>query len=41
MVLPSTLGHPKGLFPVGLPVKIFKVLLLSSIVATSPGLHNF
>ena len=28
------LGLPKGLFPVGLPVKILKALLLSSILAT-------
>ena len=31
IVLPST--PPKGLFPVGLPVQIFKALLPSSIVA--------
>ena len=34
------LGLPKGLFPVGLPVKILKVLLLSSILATCPAHHN-
>ena len=34
IVLPSTLGLPKGLFPVGLPVKILKALLPSSILAT-------
>ena len=28
------LSLPKGLFPVGLPVKIFKALLPSSILAT-------
>ena len=31
------LGLPKGLFPVGLPVKILKALLLSSILATCPA----
>ena len=30
------LGLPNGLFPVGLPDNIFKVLLLSSILATCP-----
>ena len=30
------LGLPKGLFPVGLPVKISKALLSSSILATCP-----
>ena len=30
------LGLPKGLFPVGLPVKILKALLPSSILATFP-----
>ena len=30
------LGLPKGLFPVGLPVKILKTLLPSSILATCP-----
>ena len=34
------LGLPKGLFPVGLPVKILKALLLSSILATCPA-HYF
>ena len=32
------LGLPKGLFPVGLPVKILKALLTSSILAT--GRHQ-
>ena len=31
IVLPSTLGLPKVLFPVGLTVKILKALLPSSI----------
>ena len=31
------LGLPKGLFPIGFPVKIFKPLLPSSILATCPG----
>ena len=31
------LGLPKGLFPEGLPVKILKVLLPSSILATYPA----
>ena len=31
------LGLPKGLFPVGLPVKILKALLPSSILATCPA----
>ena len=30
------LGLPKGIFPEGLPVKILKALLLSSILATCP-----
>ena len=30
------LGLPKGVFPVGLPVNIFKALLPSSILATCP-----
>ena len=30
------LGLPKGLFPVGLPVKILKALLPSSILAICP-----
>ena len=34
------LGIPKGLFPVGLPVKILKVLLLFSILATRPAHLN-
>ena len=37
IVLPST---PKGLFPVGLPVKILKALLPSSILATCPAHLN-
>ena len=31
------LGLPKGLFPVGLPVKILKALLPSSFPATCPA----
>ena len=31
---------PKGLFPVGLPVKILKALPLSSILATCPAHLN-
>ena len=34
------LGLPKGLFPVGLPVKILKTLLPSSIMATCPAHLN-
>ena len=34
------LGLPKGLFPVGLPVKNLKALLLSSILATLPAHVN-
>ena len=34
------LGVPKGLFPVGLPVKILKALPLSSILATCPAHRN-
>ena len=34
------LGLPKGLFPVGLPVKILKALLPSSIRATRPAHLN-
>ena len=34
------LGYPKGLFPVGLPFKILKALLLSSILATCPSHLN-
>ena len=34
------LGLPKGLFPVGLPVKIFKALLPSSILVTCPAHLN-
>ena len=33
------LSLPKGLIPVGLPVKILKALLPSSILATWPALH--
>ena len=36
IVLPSTLRPPKGLFPVGLSVKLLKALLPSSILATCP-----
>ena len=35
------LGLPKGLFPVGLLVKILKALLPSSILATRPAQLNF
>ena len=34
------LGLPNGLFPVGLPVKILKALLPSSILATCPAHLN-
>ena len=34
------LGVPKGLFPVGLPVKILKALLPSHILATCPAHLN-
>ena len=34
------LGLPKGLFPVGLHVKIFKALLPSPIMATCPAHLN-
>jgi hypothetical protein len=34
------LGLPKDLFPVGLPVKILKAILPSSILATCPAYHN-
>ena len=34
------LGLPKGLFPVGLPVKILKALLPFSILATCPAYLN-
>ena len=40
IVLPSILGLPKGLFPVGLPVTILKELLLSSILAACPAHLN-
>jgi hypothetical protein len=33
IALPSTLGLPKNLIPVGLRIKIFKTLLSSSILA--------
>ena len=36
IVLPSTHRPPQWSFPVGLPVKILKALLLSSILATCP-----
>ena len=35
------LGLPKGLFPIGLPVKILKALLPSSILTTCPAHLNF
>ena len=31
---------PRSLFPVGLPVKIFKALLPPTILTTCPGHHN-
>ena len=34
IVLPSTPRPPKGLFPIGLPFKLLKALLPSSIMAT-------
>ena len=34
IILHLRLGFPKGLFPVGIPVKILKTLLPSSILAT-------
>ena len=37
----SVLGLPKGLFPVGLPVKILKAFLPSSILVTCPSHLNF
>ena len=40
IVLPSTPRLPKGLIPVGLPVKILKALLPSSILATCPAHLN-
>ena len=40
IVRPSTPRPPKGLFPVGLPVKSFKALLPSSILATCPAHLN-
>jgi len=40
IVLPSSLGPPKCLFPVGLPVKILKAILPSSILATCPAHLN-
>ena len=40
IVLPSTPRPPKGLFPVGLSVKILKALLPSSILATCPAHLN-
>ena len=41
MVLPSTLGLPKGLLPVGVPVKILKPLLPSSILANDLPMSIF
>ena len=35
------LGLPKGFFPVGLPVKILKAFLPSSLLATCPAHLNF
>ena len=42
LILYSHLCHdvPEGLFPVGLPVKILKALLRSSILATCPSYLN-
>ena len=42
LILSSNLriGLPKGLFPVGLTVKILKALLPSSILATGPAHLN-
>ena len=40
IALPSTPRPPKGLFPVGLPVKSLKALLPSSILATCPAHLN-
>ena len=40
IVLPPTLGLPKGLFPVDLPVKVLKAPLPSSILATCPTHHH-
>ena len=34
------IGLPKGFFPIGLPVKILKALLLSSNLATRPARFN-
>ena len=34
------IGSPKGLFPLGLPVKILRALLPSSILATCPAHLN-
>ena len=39
-ILPSNIGLPKGLFPVGLPVKILKALLPTSILAICPAHVN-
>ena len=39
IILPST-PRPLGLFPVGLPVKILKVFLPSSIMAKCPAYLN-
>ena len=40
IVLPSMLRSHKGLFPAGVPVKILKVYLSSSILATCPAHLN-
>ena len=40
IVLHLCLGFSKDFFPVGLPVKIFKALLPSSILATCPAHLN-
>ena len=40
LILSSRLRLPKGLFPVGLPVKILKALLPSYILATCPAHLN-
>ena len=40
IVLPSTPRLPKGLLPVGLPVRILKAVLHSSILATCPAHLN-
>ena len=40
IVFPLRLGLPKGLFSVGVPVKILKALLSSSILTTLPANLN-